>query len=70
MMTADEASTRILDALRLEIRKHWGHIGKKEAEVHRSGGYLSKILRRSWAIPLNILLDTLEAFEIDPATLL
>jgi len=66
MMTGNEAHTRILEALRLEIRKHWGQIGEKEALLGRSGGYLSKIHKRSFTIPLEVLLRTLEAFDLDP----
>ncbi len=67
MMTGEEARTRILEALRNEIRtNHWGQIGNKEALLGRSGGYFSKIHKRSFTISLDILLRALDIFDLDP----
>lgn len=67
-MTGDEARRAILDALRAEIRRHWGEIGRREARMSRSGGYLSKIARGVWSPPLDVLMHTLDAFDLEPAS--
>lgn len=69
-MTGDEARRAILDALRAEVRRHWGEIGAREARLERSGGYLSKIARGAWSPPLDVLLATLDAFDLEPASFL
>jgi len=67
-MTGDEARRAILDALRAEVRRHWGEIGEREARLGKSGGYLSRIGRGAWSPPLDVLLATLEELDLEPAS--
>jgi len=67
-MTGDDARRAILDALRAEVRRHWGEIGRREERLEKSGGYLSRIARGAFSPPLDVLLGTLDAFDLEPAS--
>ncbi len=65
-MTGLEAMERVLQALRSRLKGHWGRIARIEAQIGKSRGYLSRTLQRSWPLPLDVLLRTLDALGVDP----
>ncbi len=66
-MDSEVIRERILRALREEVRKHRGAISRLDRELGRSDGYLSKACQGKWSLSLDVLLQTLEALEVDPA---
>ena len=67
-MDAKAAHRGVQTALDDELAKHWGRIGSIEAAVSRSEGYLRKFCRGNRTIPLDLLLESLQALGVDPAT--
>lgn len=65
-MTGAEAMERVLRALRSRLREHWGQIARIEAQIGKSRGYLSRTLRGSWPLPLDVLLRTLDVLGVVP----
>lgn len=65
-MDAKAAHESIQNALRQELSKHWGQIAAIEAKVDRSEGYLRKFCRGNRSISLNLLLESLEALNVEP----
>ncbi len=65
-MDAKAAHEGIQSALQKELSKHWGEIAAIEAKVSRSEGYLRKFCRGPRSISLNLLLESLDALQVDP----
>lgn len=65
--SSPEGVERILRALGKALRATH-RIGEIEAQVGRSRGYFSKVTAGKWRISLDVLLETLEILELDPAT--
>ncbi len=57
---------RIREALRIEKDRRWGEVGKIEADLGYSPGYLAKICRGQESIKVDRLLRLLHRMEIDP----
>lgn len=64
-MSGGEAMEHILRALRARLREQWGRIAEIESRIGKSRGYLSRTLRRSWPLPLDVLLTTLDVLGVD-----
>lgn len=67
-MRNEDAIRKILSTLNADLRLRHGQIAKIESEIGRSPGYLNKVTRSTWSMPLDVLLRTLEACEIEPGT--
>ncbi len=61
-----ESSRRIREALRAEKDKRYGEVGRIEADLGFSEGYLAKVCRGAAPIAVDRLLQVLERMEVDP----
>jgi tetratricopeptide (TPR) repeat protein len=66
LVTGEEATDRVLRTLRSQLQGHWGQIGRIEDRIGRSHGYLNRTLKRSWPLPFDVLMRTLDVLGVDP----
>ena len=66
-MSSQEAVDRVLSTLTRELRAS-RRIGEIEKQIGRSRGYFSKVAAGKWRISIDLLMETLEALDLDPAT--
>ncbi len=65
-MNSGEANERLRTALKAELQRNFGRIAEIERELSRSDGYLSKYCRGELAIPVDVLLKSLELLNAHP----
>ncbi len=63
-MASEESYRRILEALRVEKKKHWGKIREIEDDLGLANGYLAKVCAGKATIPTDRLLRVLERMGV------